>query len=79
MDELAKFLPTPPHLGPPLPSFLEARWPWQKQSPEKEYVTPTAEAPELVTAPVPEQAQPVTAAVTQRAVNYEMEAPRVDT
>lgn len=42
MDELAKFLPTPPQLGPPLLSFLETRWPWQKQSPEKEYVTPLA-------------------------------------
>ncbi len=75
MDELAKFLPTPPHLGPPLPSFLEARWPWQKQSPEKEYVTPMTEASRLVTAPAPTPKPAPVSAATQKTINYEVETP----
>jgi len=34
MNELDKLLPTPPQLGPPLPSILKAYWPWVKQPPE---------------------------------------------
>jgi len=33
MNELEKFLPTPPNIGPPLPGILQARWPWAKQPP----------------------------------------------
>ena len=34
MDELEKYLPTPPQLGPPLPGILKVYWPWVKQPPE---------------------------------------------
>jgi len=77
MNELDKFLPPPPQLGPPLPSILKAYWPWVKQPPGEESTLPMAEAPKLVTAPAPEsapQAQSVPAA-TQRTINYEIETP----
>jgi len=73
MDELDKLLPTPPHLGPPLPGILRAYWPWVKQPPGKESTLPMAEAPKLVTASAPKPA-PVPAA-TQRTINYEVETP----
>ena len=72
MNELDKFLPTPPQIGPPLPRILKANWPWLKKPPQKEYILPMAEDPELVTAPEPEPAQ-VPAAT--KAVNYEVETP----
>lgn len=77
MNEFEKYLPMPPHLGPPLPSILRACWPWVKQPPEEESTLPMAEAPKLVTAPAPEpapQTQPVPAA-TQKTINYEVETP----
>ena len=46
MNELDKFLPTPPNLGPPLPSFLQARWPWLKQSSPPPVLAVAAPAPE---------------------------------
>jgi len=79
MNELDKFLPTPPQLGPPLPGILRAYWPWVKQPPEREYVLPMTEAPKLVTAPAPTpkpapqtQSAP---APTQKTINYEVETP----
>lgn len=74
MNELDKFLPTPPQVGPPLPSILRAHWPWLKQPPEKEKVLPIAEAPELVTAPAP-VSEPARVSVATQAVNYEVESP----
>ena len=73
MNELDKFLPTPPQLGPPLPGILKAYWPWVKQPPEEESALPMAEAPKLVTASAP-QAAPAPAA-TQKTINYEVECP----
>jgi len=77
MNELDKFLPMPPQFGPPLPSSFKVVWPWLKKPPQKEYSLSMAEAPKLVTAPVPEpapQTQPVPAA-TQKTINYEVETP----
>ena len=66
MNELDKFLPTPPQIGPPLPRILKANWPWLKRPPQKEDSLSMAEAPELVKAPVP---------AATKAVNYEVETP----
>ena len=77
MNELDKFLPTPPHVGPPLPGILKARWPWLKKPPQEEYSPPMAKAHELVTTPAPEpapQTQPAPAA-TLKTINYEVETP----
>lgn len=46
MNELDKFLPTPPNIGPPLPSILQARWPWLKQSSPTPVLAVAAPAPE---------------------------------
>lgn len=73
MNELEKYLPTPPNLGPPLPSILKAHWPWLKQPPGKESTLPMAEAPKLVTVPEPEPA-PVPAA-PHSSIAYEVESP----
>jgi len=33
MNEFEKYLPTPPQMGPPLPSILQAYWPWVRVPP----------------------------------------------
>ena len=33
MNELDKYLPMPPQLGPPLPGILKAHWPWVQVPP----------------------------------------------
>ena len=33
MQEIEKYSPMPPQLGPPLPSILKAYWPWVKSPP----------------------------------------------
>ena len=76
MNELDKFLPPPPQIGPPLPSILKAYWPWVKSPPSSPpvlAVAETAPAPELVTSPAPKPA-PVPAA-TRKTINYEVECP----
>jgi len=74
MNELDKFLPTPPQIGPPLPRILKANWPWLKKPPQKEHILSMAEAPELVTAPAPEP-EPAPVPAATKAVNYEVETP----
>ena len=36
MNEIDKYAPMPPQLGPPLPGILKAYWPWVKQTPQVE-------------------------------------------
>ncbi len=74
MNELEKFLPMPPQFGPPLPSSFKVIWPWLKRPPQKEYVLPMAEDPELVTAPAAEP-EPAPVPAATKAVNYEVETP----
>jgi len=75
MAELSDLLPMPPQFGPPLPSSFNVIWPWLRRPPQREHALSMAEAPKLVTAPVPEPEPAPAAAVTQRAVNYEVESP----
>lgn len=51
MAEITDLLPMPPHFGPPLPSSLKVLWPWLKKPPQREYVLPIVEAPELIVEP----------------------------
>jgi len=75
MNELDKFLPPSPQIGPPLPSVLKAYWPWVKQPPGEESTLPLAEAPRLVTAPAPTPKPAPVSAATQKTINYEVECP----
>jgi len=54
MAEINKLLPPPPHVGPPLSGVLKAYWPWVAKPPQKDYVLPIVETPELVVEPEPE-------------------------
>ena len=76
MNELGKFLPTPPQIGPPLPRILQARWPWLRQPPQRQYVLPIREEPEVVVeSPKTETAPASTPATLHRASEYEVECP----
>ena len=76
MAELSDLLPMPPQFGPPLPSSFKVLWPWLKKPSERKYVLPIVETPELVIEPQETEPAPAgTAAVPQRAVNYEVESP----
>ena len=44
MNEIEKYLPTPPQLGPPLPGILKAYWPWVQIPPSPPAVR-AAESP----------------------------------
>ena len=72
MNELDKFLPTPPQIGPPLPRILQARWPWLKQPPQMRYVLPIREEPEVVVESRKTETAPAT---LHRASEYEVECP----
>ena len=75
MNELDKFLPPSPQMGPPLPGILKAYWPWVKQSPEEKSALPMAEAPRLVTAPASTPKPAPVSAAAQRTINYAVECP----
>ncbi|MBA7606591.1 hypothetical protein ES703_13741 [subsurface metagenome] len=75
MNELDKFLPPPPQIGPPLPSILKACWPWIKKPSPGEGILPMAEAPKLVTAPASTPKPAPVPAATQRTINYAVECP----
>ena len=76
MNGLDKFLPTPPNVGPPLPSILKAYWPWLKQPPRREYVLPITEEPELVVeSQKTEQVLTQAPASAPSSIAYEIESP----
>jgi len=77
MAEITDLLPMPPQFGPPLPGSFKVLWPWLKKPPEREYVLPIVEAPELVVKPQKTETAPAAPvpAATQRAINYEIESP----
>ena len=76
MAEIKDLLPMPPQFGPPLPSSLKVTWPWLKKPPEREYVLPIIEAPELVVEPQETETAPAApAAVTPSSITYEIESP----
>ncbi|MBL7126144.1 MAG: hypothetical protein ISS58_02900 [Dehalococcoidales bacterium] len=76
MAELSDLLPMPPQFGPPLPGSLKVTWPWLKKPPEREYVLPIVEAPELIVEPQKtETVLAAPAAVTPSSITYEIESP----
>ena len=76
MAEITDLLPPPPQFGPPLPGSFKVLWPWLKKSPEREYVLPIVEAPELVVEPQKTETAPAApAAVTPSSIAYEVESP----
>jgi len=76
MAGLSDLLPMPPQFGPPLPGSFKVTWPWLRKSPEREYVLPIFEAPELVVEPQETETAPAApAAVTPSSITYEVESP----
>ena len=78
MNELDKYLPAPPNVGPPLPRILQARWPWVTKPPQRQYVLPIIEEPEVIVEPQETEPSPTPltpAAVTPSYIVYEIECP----
>lgn len=74
MNAIEKLLPMPPQLGPPLPSILKAYWPWIAKPPQRQYVLPIREEPEVVVESPKIETAP-TSAVLHRASEYAVECP----
>lgn len=76
MNELEKFLPPPPRFGPPLPNILKAYWPWVTKPPQRQYVLPIIEEPEVIVEPQKtEQVLTQAPASAPSSIAYEIESP----
>ena len=78
MNAIERLLPLPPQLGPPLPGIFKAYWPWIAKLPQRQYVLPIIEEPEVIVEPQEAEPSPTPltpATVTPSSMVYETECP----